>query len=1163
VQHLHTPDDCTVFYENKGCSDSALGFSANLDVDDTTAFGPETTTILHADKGKFSYYVHIYSSGATWSNIAANVKVYDKAGLVYNVNNPSSECGTLGDLQDRWWHVVDYEPAQRKFTLINEIKSSTTAISAHAIASATLGSPPSCSCGIDSNDVSDMAPLGDKYIAAELGQELKQTVGLCWTEAQEVFTNASTIPAAARGATSAVNTLAERVSAKVAARFEIVKEVRDEFKLLLATAPAASVEQQRPCCELGACSTCRIQQAFSEADLVDLSQGCLRYAALVSADAKDGRNDVPEAELSALVAVQTKIAAHLQADSTLKWLYVGTSSGAYAIGPKTERAPSKCQSYDTRHRPWYVEACSGAKSVVILLDARGGSSNFLEAKQGAMKVIETLNSRDEANVIIFGGGSDVRMMVAGAATLDCHGEQLLKMTEENGAILQSFVENAEASTSETAADYESLFFRAQSLMPDENKKRVMILISLFTGAGDSTMFTTGGSLLSVPFFSYTPFDQSNALASIAVQHTTIDASTVGVLPALYHENAMLQTGSLDSEVPIASALYADYSGLGLVTTVALPLGSVGNVEAVVGLDVPIMDLVSDLVMLNGFELSYAFMVDTTGFAIWHPALPSPSDGTLTTIHLLDLEPGADFENIVYPAMFAESAGSKTILTEHLIPVGDVRYSGFHTLKREVTYAWQTVPNTDFIIVMAWFADEDGERAELADISSNNCVPWHDEVAGNQCSAESQVFFAASAFTDGFAWMQTEVTPAVTKTLLDTISTNAGAPPTYVSAVTADKSSSFSATGVESPADLFQSAISEMKLTAELEECWISSADSNMLYQYIGTSSGMIRVYPRGDPISKHYDPTHRPWYIAATANYVQDAKIGAGTGKYFKATISTPYVDAFGAGIIMTISKAVQIEGRVVGVAAMDVRSSYLQQLVAAKVPECSTFQCIFVNKNGLVVLNNGIAPTDEHLFLSEVHSELAQDLLDAGIMVRDSCIDYGDAVQRYSYRFDAETFNMLAANSRSLTCGSYAVREVSSTNLYVFVLTDACDKGWEDCLACTAENCRDSVATTPQKLCMPCNCLLFHDTCELTYTLGSVDEIDGGSGDAGTSPSSSVDACPAAPPSFTVSDSACTSNTAVEDNDVYDTLRNNASSSNIVISFVVVIVGLFNAVAF
>jgi hypothetical protein len=47
----------------------------------------------------------------------------------------------------------------------------------------------------------------------------------------------------------------------------------------------------------------------------------------------------------------------------------------------------------------------------------------------------------------------------------------------------------------------------------------------------------------------------------------------------------------------------------------------------------------------------------------------------------------------------------------------------------------------------------------------------------------------------------------------------------------------------------------------------------------------------------------------------------------------------------------------------------------------------------------------------------------------------------------------------------------------------------------------------------MPCNCLLFHDTCKQTYTRGgSVFVVD----------DQSSDACPAAPPSFEAAHDAC-----------------------------------------
>ena len=60
------------------------------------------------------------------------VKVYDKTGLVYTVDSP--KC----DGKERWWHVVDYDPAQRSFSLINQLRAKRNPdLSKHALASAT------------------------------------------------------------------------------------------------------------------------------------------------------------------------------------------------------------------------------------------------------------------------------------------------------------------------------------------------------------------------------------------------------------------------------------------------------------------------------------------------------------------------------------------------------------------------------------------------------------------------------------------------------------------------------------------------------------------------------------------------------------------------------------------------------------------------------------------------------------------------------------------------------------------------------------------------------------------------------------------------------------------------------------------------------------------
>ena len=156
-----TPKGCTVYYQEKKCGDKGLDFEVDLDIDDTDYYGPETTTIRKSSRGRFSYFIHIFSIGKRWSQIDANVKVYDKTGLVHNVNNPKCT-GTK-----RWWHVVDYDPTQRTFTLVNQLKSKKDPDnSKHALASATLGQKPQCVCGNE-----NPLPLIDDGVQA-FGSEL-------------------------------------------------------------------------------------------------------------------------------------------------------------------------------------------------------------------------------------------------------------------------------------------------------------------------------------------------------------------------------------------------------------------------------------------------------------------------------------------------------------------------------------------------------------------------------------------------------------------------------------------------------------------------------------------------------------------------------------------------------------------------------------------------------------------------------------------------------------------------------------------------------------------------------------------------------------------------------------------------------------------------------
>ena len=73
--HLYTPSGAHVYFSSKGRL-LADPF-ANLDVDDTSSFGPEVITLTRLMVGTYKYHVHNYSgfSSGSFTNASARVEL--------------------------------------------------------------------------------------------------------------------------------------------------------------------------------------------------------------------------------------------------------------------------------------------------------------------------------------------------------------------------------------------------------------------------------------------------------------------------------------------------------------------------------------------------------------------------------------------------------------------------------------------------------------------------------------------------------------------------------------------------------------------------------------------------------------------------------------------------------------------------------------------------------------------------------------------------------------------------------------------------------------------------------------------------------------------------------------------------------------------------------
>lgn len=92
--HLWTPDGEHIWYGHMA------GRNADLDVDDTTSFGPETITIRKLVEGTYVYAIKHYSGSGTLAGSGAKVDVFNPTGLVRSFTNPPCTTG-----KGSWWVV--------------------------------------------------------------------------------------------------------------------------------------------------------------------------------------------------------------------------------------------------------------------------------------------------------------------------------------------------------------------------------------------------------------------------------------------------------------------------------------------------------------------------------------------------------------------------------------------------------------------------------------------------------------------------------------------------------------------------------------------------------------------------------------------------------------------------------------------------------------------------------------------------------------------------------------------------------------------------------------------------------------------------------------------------------------------------------------------------
>lgn len=103
-----------VYYLNKEEYKPNGTLIANLDIDDTDSYGPETITFNVDTEGTYNYYVHRFSSDGTLPASGANVKIYNGERLIKNCNIDASF-----DENSLYWNIFTIDKGI--FKIVNTV----------------------------------------------------------------------------------------------------------------------------------------------------------------------------------------------------------------------------------------------------------------------------------------------------------------------------------------------------------------------------------------------------------------------------------------------------------------------------------------------------------------------------------------------------------------------------------------------------------------------------------------------------------------------------------------------------------------------------------------------------------------------------------------------------------------------------------------------------------------------------------------------------------------------------------------------------------------------------------------------------------------------------------------------------------------------------------
>ncbi|XP_013418905.1 VWFA and cache domain-containing protein 1 [Lingula anatina] len=761
---------------------------------------------------------------------------------------------------------------------------------------------------------------------------------------------------------------------------------------------------------------------------------------------------------------------NLAADPTLKWQYFGMETGVFMSYPS--QMMDDCESYDPRYRPWYAEAATQkTKAVVIVIDtsrSMGDTHNgrtLLEiAKEAAKSAVDTMNPNDSFAIVAFSDSATTPRFTEHQIVTEnvdtCYETKMSRATPMNAKNLKKFIDGLSAggATNYAAALTKAFEFLRHSNTTAEEPSILFLTDGILTAGGDplqtirdqNALLGNKVVILTFGIGRSLGYEGRTVLYNMAIQSASNPAygpikrgRFAYVADPDHLRSAMSSYYDYFCTIhqnprPIFSVPYLDSLGLGLVTSLCLPVFYADTLVGVTCSDVTLSDLLTDISTLREGEVSYAFVIDGAERTIFHPLLPKPYnvESDQIFININQLEKSTEFKEVVQ-SMARGNHGSKSFVSTRVNSRGDDFREGVHAVPVYSHYFWHPIIGTNFSVCLVL---GDGDRVvtlKMPDTITPEMFKYHrlDLKPGeSQCrhfarvatTTSSTVMFGPIAFKKLYLYLDTNET-------LESVHGYES----YLMGNTTDD------------LGLKDSVKASVAITYQAEQIWKNKQllSHYVVWRYIGTVDGVVRVFP-GVQLSKNFDVTQRQWF-KRTATYNN------------KNVLTAPYLDAWGAGFVVTLSHAIydsryagknSSSGEIVAVMATDMTVNYLDQIVQLYGPcKSATYRCFIIDSAGYLVFHPYFVTVSDKPQVATMHMlfqepAVGYDLVQKGILRRESCVDLEAIKERHYWWVHLQDSAYPDGVDNMGRRPSYELRPITNSNVF-FVIRQHPIPDTHDCL--------------------------------------------------------------------------------------------------------------------